>query len=65
MELLNLILSNLKIKRKTALEITAPDKEKFFALNDAVIERDHFKTTSSVVAKLDFYIDKTLLVNWL
>lgn len=53
---------NLKIKEKTALLIKADD-DRFFALNDAVIERDKRYDGASVVAKLDFSVDGNLIYN--
>lgn len=55
---LNLILSdNLSFTEKTTLKILTSDGEEFFALNDAVIERQKNNTDITVVAKLDFAID--------
>ena len=49
--------NNLKLKEKTAISIQTSSGEKFFALNDAVLEREKVTSGISVVAKLDFSID--------
>lgn len=55
---LNAILSNdLQLTEKTALKITSSDGDEFFALNDAVIERQKNSEDVTVVAKLNFAID--------
>ena len=54
----NMIVSgSLKVKEKTALLVKTSSGETFFAVNDAVIERDKRYDGASVVAKLDFSID--------
>ena len=49
------------VKERTAISIITPDGEVFYALNDAVIERDKRFDGASVVAKLDFSIDGNLI----
>lgn len=48
---------NFKLNEKTALMVSTSDGEKFFALNDAVIEREKITQDFTVVSKLDFAID--------
>ncbi len=45
------------LTEKTALSIITSDSEEFFALNDAVIEREKITADYTVVSKLDFAID--------
>lgn len=45
------------VVEKTTLEIETSNGEKFFALNDAVIERVKYGLNSHVVAKIQFYIE--------
>ena len=49
----------LTVKKKTALCVTTSDGDSYFALNDAVIERDKFEDGFSAIAKLNFSIDGT------
>ena len=57
-----LILSgNLHLIEKTTLKIKSSDGQEFFALNDAVIERQKSEDDVAVVAKLNFSIDDKLV----
>ena len=46
------------LNEKTALCVLTSDGEEFFALNDAVIEREKISNDYSVVSKLEFCIDE-------
>ncbi len=50
---------SLTVKQKTALCVKDSDGDCYFALNDAVIERDKFVDGFSAIAKLSFSIDGT------
>ena len=55
---LNMIISgNLPLIEKTALKVKTSDGSEFFALNDAVIERQKDNDDVTVVSKLNFAID--------
>ena len=54
---------NFSLKEKTALKVSTSDGEEFFALNDAVIEREKITNDYSVVSKLNFAIDGNLIYN--
>ena len=59
---LNMILSgDLPLIEKTALKIKTSDGNEFFALNDAVIERQKDNDDVTVVSKLNFAIDGELV----